>query len=174
MGHVFQLNNSMDVWTLGMMLLHCMCLEYKRPEEEFDTFEEVVNLYLKVQGPSLINLEEKIDVEKMIDAEEAAGDNSPNQKNSFSDNSQQNDEDEDSPQRQKGGNWIDFFSPNQDNDSRLKKFLTLKMIEPQNYSSKFLDFLKECLVFDPKDRMKAFDLLSHPVFRKYNKIYISQ
>ena len=48
------------------------------------------------------------------------------------------------------------------------------MFEGQNYSSKFLDFLKECLMFDPKDRMKAFDLLSHPVFRKYNKVYISQ
>ena len=34
--------------------------------------------------------------------------------------------------------------------------------------------MRECLMFDPKDRMKAFDLLSHPVFRKYNKIYISQ
>jgi hypothetical protein len=29
-------------------------------------------------------------------------------------------------------------------------------------------------MFDPKDRLKPFDLLSHPIFRKYNKIYISQ
>ena len=29
-------------------------------------------------------------------------------------------------------------------------------------------------MFDAKDRMKAFDLLSHLVFRKYNKVYISQ
>lgn len=32
-GYIFQLNNSMDVWTLGMILLHCMCLEYKRPDD---------------------------------------------------------------------------------------------------------------------------------------------
>ena len=163
----------MDIWTLGMMLLHCMCLEYKRPEDEFDTFEEIINMYLKVQGQSLINLEEKIDVEKMIDAEEAAADNSPNhQKGSFSDGS--NEDDDEAPQKGKQGNWIDFFSPNQDNDSQLKRFLTLKMIEPQNYTSKWLDFLKECLIFDPKERMKAFGLLSHPIFRKYNKVYISQ
>jgi serine/threonine protein kinase len=167
----------MDVWTLGMILLHCMCLEYKRPEDEFDTFEEILNLYIKAQGPSLIDLEEKIDVDKIMGADEAAaGDaGSPNQdKNSFSDNSQQNDDDDEAPQKGKGGNWIDFFSPNQDNDSQLKKLLTLKMIERQNYSAKCLDFLRECLMFDPKDRMKAFDLLSHPVFRKYNKVYISQ
>lgn len=48
------------------------------------------------------------------------------------------------------------------------------MFESQNYSAKFIDFLKECLMFDPKNRMKAFDILSHPVFRKYNKVYISQ
>ena len=79
----------MDVWTLGMILLHCMCLEYKRPEDEFDTFEEILNLYIKAQGPSLIDLEEKIDVDKIIVADEAAGEaGSPNQdKNSFSDNS---------------------------------------------------------------------------------------
>ena len=47
------------------------------------------------------------------------------------------------------------------------------MFESTNYSPKFTDFLRECLMFDPKDRMKAFDLLSHPIFRKYNKIYIS-
>jgi serine/threonine protein kinase len=47
------------------------------------------------------------------------------------------------------------------------------MLDKDNYSGKLLDFLKECLMFDPKDRMKAFDLLSHPIFRKYNKIYIS-
>ena len=29
-------------------------------------------------------------------------------------------------------------------------------------------------MFDPKDRPRAFDLLSHPVFKKYNKVYISQ
>lgn len=56
----------------------------------------------------------------------------------------------------------------------LRKFLGLKLFESQNYSSKFLDFLRECLMFDPQDRMRAFDLLHHPVFRKYNKVYISQ
>lgn len=48
------------------------------------------------------------------------------------------------------------------------------MFEHTNYSAKFIDFMRECLIFDPKDRMKPFDLLSHPVFRKYNKIYINQ
>ena len=62
--HLFQLNNSMDVWTLGMILLHCLCLEYRRSEGEseadksVDTVEEILSMYLKVKGPSLINLEE--------------------------------------------------------------------------------------------------------------------
>ena len=52
--------------------------------------------------------------------------------------------------------------------------MNLKLFESSNYSPKFIDLMRECLMFDPKDRMKPFDLLSHPVFCKYNKIYISQ
>ena len=87
---------------------------------------------------------------------------------------------DDSPEKspEKAGNWIDFYTTTQtdqkSNDSYLSKFLNLKLLDKDNYSTKFLDFMRECLMFDPKDRMKAFDLLSHPVFRKYNKIYISQ
>ena len=48
LGSNFQLNSSMDVWTLGMILLHCSCLEYSKTEENVDTFEEIVNMYMKM------------------------------------------------------------------------------------------------------------------------------
>jgi len=47
-------------------------------------------------------------------------------------------------------------------------------LDSANYSSKFLDFLRECLMFDPADRLKPFDLLSHQIFKKFEKIYVSQ
>ena len=46
----FQLNSSMDIWTLGMIILHCLCLEYKKAEYETNTFDELLNLYMKVKG----------------------------------------------------------------------------------------------------------------------------
>lgn len=102
----------------------------------------------------------------------------------FSENSKNEKEDEeilqkadiekDKEKTEKKNNWIDFYSTNQDIDTPLSKFLTMKMFENNNFSQKFVDFLKECLIFDPKDRLKPFDLLSHPIFRRYNKIYISQ
>ena len=63
----------MDVWTLGMILLHCACLAYTKTEENVDTFEEIVNLLLKMQTPSLINLEDKLDVEQMEAEETGSG-----------------------------------------------------------------------------------------------------
>lgn len=48
------------------------------------------------------------------------------------------------------------------------------MLETENISSKFVDFLRECLMFSPSERPRPFDLLSHPIFRKYNKVYVSQ
>ena len=59
----FQLNSSMDVWTLGMIMLHCVCLEYKKVEYEKDTFDEILSEFKKVNGPSLINFEDKVDME---------------------------------------------------------------------------------------------------------------
>ena len=54
----------MDVWTLGMILLHCICLDYKRPDNDYQTVEELNNFYFnKSKSNSLINLEEKIDFE---------------------------------------------------------------------------------------------------------------
>ena len=49
-------------------MLHCMCLDYKKREEDpADSFEELLNLYVNAQnqGPSLLNLEERIDVEQL-------------------------------------------------------------------------------------------------------------
>lgn len=63
MDNKFQLNSSMDVWTLGMILLHCVCLEYKKAEYGKDTFDEILSLFVKVNGPSLINFEDKVDIE---------------------------------------------------------------------------------------------------------------
>jgi serine/threonine protein kinase len=68
---MFQLNSSMDVWTLGMILLHCICIEYRKAEDDQDTFEEILGIYQKIQTRSLINFEEKIDLEK-IEREAAA------------------------------------------------------------------------------------------------------
>ena len=156
----------MDIWTLGMILLHCLCLEYKKAEYETNTFDEILNLYMKVKGNSLITFDEK----EQVDEPRSKKDES------FSENS--GNKEMESPQKsspEKQENWINFYSTNQENkDSQLSKFLQLKMLESANYSPKFIDFLRECLIFEPKDRMKASDLLSHPVFRKYNKIYISQ
>lgn len=53
----------MDIWTLGMILLHCLCLEYKKVEYEDNSFDEILSLYMKVQGPSLITFEEKEDID---------------------------------------------------------------------------------------------------------------
>lgn len=44
-----------DVWTLGMILLHCMCLTYQ--QEEGITADSLLSLYKKAKGQSLINLE---------------------------------------------------------------------------------------------------------------------
>ena len=56
----------MDVWTLGIILLHCVCLEYKKPENEYQTIDELVNFYFnKSRTNSLINMEEKIDFESL-------------------------------------------------------------------------------------------------------------
>jgi hypothetical protein len=42
-----------------------MCLEYKKAEYEKDTFDEILNLQMKVNGPSLINFEDKVDFEQI-------------------------------------------------------------------------------------------------------------
>lgn len=156
-----------------MILLHCACLEYTKTEENVDTFEEIVNLFVKMQNSSLINLEDKLDVEQMEAEETGSGKGNK----AFSENSNHHKDDDDAIKKSKdknGGNWIDFYSkPISTNDSQVSKFLNLKMFEKQNFSAKFIDFLRECLMFDPRDRMKPFDLLSHPVFRKYNKIYLT-
>jgi hypothetical protein len=60
----FQLNSSMDVWTLGMILLHCLCLEYKKAEYETNTFDEILNLIMKVKGNSLITFDDKEQVDE--------------------------------------------------------------------------------------------------------------
>jgi hypothetical protein len=68
MAHNFQLNSSMDVWTLGMIILHCVCLEYKKSENEFQTIDELINFYFnKSKSQSLINVEEKIDFEQLLE-----------------------------------------------------------------------------------------------------------
>ena len=70
-GHLFQLNSSMDSWVLGMILLHCICLDYKKSSTQQDSFEEILNIFLKAKGPSLINFEDKIRAEQLEkDAEE--------------------------------------------------------------------------------------------------------
>lgn len=58
--HYFQLNASMDVWTLGMILLHCLCLEFRRDADHQESAEEIVALYKRQSGPSLINVDEEL------------------------------------------------------------------------------------------------------------------
>mmetsp|Transcript_15683 Transcript_15683/g.24064 ORF Transcript_15683/g.24064 Transcript_15683/m.24064 type:complete len:89 (+) Transcript_15683:1119-1385(+) len=65
----------MDMWGLGMILLHCICLDYHKGSE--DTIEEILNIYsvFKAKGPSLVNLEDKLRAEEMEkQAEEDAAD----------------------------------------------------------------------------------------------------
>lgn len=164
-----EMNNTMDVWTLGMIMLHCMCLGYEEDQACPSTFDSLLNIFQQAKGPSLINLETK--------EKQEFEDNESRKNSNFSgDSDDQFKRREKSPSKSKdGGDWMNkFFENDKTNDSRLIKFLGLKLFESQNYSKKFIDFLRECLMFDPADRLKAFDLLHHPVFRKYNKIYISQ
>ena len=49
----------MDVWTLGMILLHCLCLEFSGDTESSESVEEIVALYKRCNGPSLINVDEE-------------------------------------------------------------------------------------------------------------------
>jgi hypothetical protein len=62
----------------------------------------------------------------------------------FSENSKNEKEDEeilqkadiekDKEKTEKKNNWIDFYSTNQDIDTPLSKFLTMKMFENNNFS----------------------------------------
>ena len=102
-----QLNNSMDIWTLGMIMLHCMCLTYKQSDYEEDTFEEILQLLMQVKGGSLINFEEKLNPEDIEEEENK----SKNEDESLSDHSRTNIcKNEDTPIAQK--QWIDFYSGN--------------------------------------------------------------
>lgn len=58
--HYFQLNASMDVWTLGMILLHCLCLEFRRDTDSTESVEEIVAMYKRQSGPSLVNVDEEL------------------------------------------------------------------------------------------------------------------
>lgn len=169
LGHSkLEMNNTMDVWTLGMIMLHCMCLSYEEDPSCPETFDSLLNIYQQAKGPSLINLENK-------EKQEFEDNESRNNSNFSGDSDNQFKQRDTSPEKSKdGGDWMNkFFENDNTKDSHLKRFLSLKLFESQNYSKKFTDFLRECLMFDPADRMKAFDLLHHPVFRKYNKIFIS-
>lgn len=95
----------MDIWTLGMILLHCVCLTYKQEVE--DIFEELLSLIQKFKGTSLINFEEK------INADEFERSQSKKEENSFSDHSGTHADQ--SPAKEE--NWIDFFATDGTNDS---------------------------------------------------------
>jgi serine/threonine protein kinase len=128
------------------------------------SFEKILSLLQKTSGPSLINTEQPVET-----------DENKSQKNTrtFSDNSET--EKKERKEEQKA-DWIEFFAQGEEDQSEclLSKFLTLKLFDPSNFTPAFVDFMRELLMFDPKDRLSAFDLLSHPVFRKYNKVYLSQ
>jgi serine/threonine protein kinase len=53
------------------------------------------------------------------------------------------------------------------------KFLTASpaFLDRSKYSDSFLDFLSECLVVSPEQRLSALDLLAHPIFKTQSKIY---
>ena len=156
----FQLSCSMDVWTLGMILLHCLCLDYRRDDGPSENVDEMLSLYRKAQGPSLINLEDEPMQFEVDDCEEQKSDT----------NSHGSQFEEEAPKK----TWMSLYKNKDGSDNQLKCFLTCKMLESGNYSAKFMDFLRECLMFSPQDRQRPFDLLSHPVFKKYNKAYVSR
>lgn len=118
-GQQLQLNSSMDVWTLGMILLHCMCLDYKKADT--DTFEEILAAFAQQQSPSLINLEEKIDMEKIKREAEESG------SKSFSEqNSDQNDSIVEKPKT----DWLNNFTNSKvQQQTNTTKFLSLQMLE---------------------------------------------
>ena len=55
----------MDIWTLGMILLHCLCLDYQKSDDESHSMEEILTVYHNSQTSSLVNLEEKIDIQRI-------------------------------------------------------------------------------------------------------------
>lgn len=107
-GYKFQLNCTMDVWTLGMIILHCTCLSYKQNDFETGTFEEILSLYQQSKGQSLIYFEDKAtpeEIEEQVIKEEKC----------YSGHSQSEEDFEERPQK-KDGSWIDLFSKNQQNN----------------------------------------------------------
>ena len=147
-----------------MILLHCTCLAYFPEEGDVLSFEKILGLLQKTSGPSLINTEQPVEMDE---------NKSKKNTRTFSDHSET--ELKERKEEQKA-DWIDFFAQGEEDQSEcsLSKFLILKLFDPSNFTPAFVDFMRELLMFDPKDRLLAFDLLSHPVFRKYNKVFISQ
>lgn len=42
---------------------------------------------------------------------------------------------------------MNYQADKDEQEGQLKRFLSLKMLETENLSAKFLDFLRECLMF---------------------------
>ena len=57
----------MDVWTLGIILLHCMCLDYKKREEEkIDTFDDIFQVHLNIRLFKLKNLIKEFNLKSRV------------------------------------------------------------------------------------------------------------
>ena len=66
---------------------------------------------------------------------------------------------------------VERSSISQDFNIQLHKLLKGDFLDYSRYSPLFLDFLHECLLFNPVNRMNALEILSHPLFKESNKTY---
>jgi spore cortex formation protein SpoVR/YcgB (stage V sporulation) len=86
-----------------------------------------------------------LQTESLIHIDDDNADETSSQKNE-ADSSKNEDQ---APEKSKSSGWHEFFAKDgtKTDQSLLVKFLTMKLVDPNNYSAKFLDFLKECLMF---------------------------
>lgn len=170
-----KLSERGDVWTLGIILLICMSLEFDFEAGKV-TLESMLNNFNKVKGKSLIQLvKESVQASMVNDSSGLSAGSYPDNKGdkgfesgaSNADESEDSDEPSNESTKREREHWVDFYITNNDYD--FANLVNGSFADFSNFSELFLDFLQECLVMDVTERQSAISLLSHPVFKSFNK-----
>ena len=172
-----KLSERGDVWTLGIILLVCMSLEFDFEAEPCKfTLESMLSNFSKVKGRSLIQLvKEDTKSHHENESSEESDPEIPQMKPAKSNssgsqsrgvNSDSNQSSNESTKREVE-RWVDFYLPQNSYD--FANLANGSFADFTNFSESFLDFLQECLVMDVTQRQSAISLLSHPVFKNLNK-----
>lgn len=93
-GNKDKYSSNIDVWTLGMILLHCISLQFRLEEEMPNIKAQILQIYSMLQTESLIHIEDD------------NADETSSQKNAA--NSSKNEET--SPEKSKSSGWHEFFA----------------------------------------------------------------